>query len=133
MACGALRAKSQDKGTFSPKALPWLLRAVGRKDPNVLTMVAKCVETVRPDADRETVLAVIGCLGHDDDTVRCLSAKALGRIGHVAAEGSLAALRRALLDENEGVREAADLAMRQVWKNVETPPAGDLDRLETVP
>ncbi len=103
-------------GSGSRAAVPLLLESLAAED-RILPIVSACaLARIDPDDARLAAAAapvLARALADDDVTLRAEAAEALGRLGAATRE-TTAALRQALNDPAEPVRQRAAAALRQI-------------------
>jgi HEAT repeat protein len=100
-------------GLVARSAVPALAAAVTEGDPEFRRAVLYTLMSIGPDAAGEAVPAVASVLTNLDPRVRRTAAETLGRFGAEAAS-AIPALRRALQDEDQEVRQAASDALLDI-------------------
>ena len=119
-----------------PKAVPSLIRALRDHDAEVRETAARALLGIGPEA----VLPLLEVLAAPDVTAQRLAAQALGRIGDIRAVQALVecirANRRAgacYLEPLEAARAARDALSAILSRAADQIPAGDLERICSVP
>lgn len=106
-------------GPPAAKAIPLLLQGLNDDDPYFSTVCAWALVQIDPENEQTITKALphlTDALTHRESFVRAEAATTLGNLG-TRALPALAALERAIFDEDEGVRQAAMAAIKRIQQS----------------
>jgi HEAT repeat protein len=111
----AAAATLEALGEFAEGAVPELGRAIHFGDVDNRIACLYVVQSIGPERTRSLVPSVTEALAYQDPRVRRVAAETLGKFGPLARNpGTVAALRRALGDDDQEVRINASEAILQI-------------------